>query len=989
MDLEITNGTAVVDAPFGALTLTFEGRGELGRDFSAVARLAPVSRPGSDYALANARAELALVSRDETLDARLGASADMIIWDGAQVEGVVLTAAARAPLDLARYDFEGAGRVRAVRSPQFSGESVTIALGAEALARADSLEPSTWEGEGHASAARLAYRDNEISSGRFDAHFAGQDAQGRGVWSFSGDRFAGFALVSDAPGGNGEFNFDLRGNGHADGAARLALSRARLNPGAQQDLRDAFPGLAETPVGPTFAQAEAALDRAADAFDLTAPFSWRWDESGAQITVAAPIEARAASRTVLRLSPLRQDAPAIVLQWPGAALSGAVAVDLEGGGAPTAQLLFDTLDWRPDQPFEADGTLSISQWRAEGASIATEELGVRVAIQPRSGGRIDLTGPARVTGPLGDGEVRDLVATLDLAIAWNAGWRVTPNRGCLPVRVDGLDVAGLSFSAGAFALCPLHGALIAADVRDNLSGGFLIQRLGLNGRMSDAQPARISADAVTAAFSGTSDNVLLALEASRPALTIDMAEGRTLSLGVTRLSANAHIADRWSIDGRFEAGVFTDPTLPGSVSAILGHWSAAPDDDGEGAVIRVNAGEATLTANRPASADERPLFNPLRLVGVSGLVRDGRITADGSLLLAERGRQLARFTAEHDIEAGVGRANVHADTIMFGPDLQPYEISELARGMAENVRGGMGLDANVAWTREDIHATGTLRPLGLNLALSTIPVVQDVRGSIYFDDLFNLTTPPGQLINVGLLNPGVEVRNGRISFQLLPQQRVNIERAEFDFASGTLAVDPTEIKLGADETRFSLSLHGIDAAALVQELNVPDLSATGRIEGAFPLRLTPRSAFVEGGVLRATGGGAIAYTGNAGQEMTGPARVAFDALRSFDYDGLELRLDGDLNGEVVSAISFSGHNSGRPVDVSPIADLPGVGSVTARGVPFHFNVQVHAPFRRLADTAATIIDPETILNRSEAIEQEQQDSGETPAAVDQTGPATR
>jgi hypothetical protein len=33
------------------------------------------------------------------------------------------------------------------------------------------------------------------------------------------------------------------------------------------------------------------------------------------------------------------------------------------------------------------------------------------------------------------------------------------------------------------------------------------------------------------------------------------------------------------------------------------------------------------------------------------------------------------------------------------------------------------------------------------------------------------------------------------------------------------------------------------------------------------------------------------------------------------------------------------------------------------GVPFRFNVKVTAPFRRLADTAATIIDPASLLNR--------------------------
>jgi hypothetical protein len=145
--------------------------------------------------------------------------------------------------------------------------------------------------------------------------------------------------------------------------------------------------------------------------------------------------------------------------------------------------------------------------------------------------------------------------------------------------------------------------------------------------------------------------------------------------------------------------------------------------------------------------------------------------------------------------------------------------------------------------------------------------------------------------------------------------------------------------------------------------------------------LTRRSAYVHGGVVRSEGeGGFISYTGNAGADATGPARVAFDALKSFNYDSLSLTLDGDLNGELVSSIEFTGRNTGRPVDLGPIAPIPGLGRVTVRGVPFAFNVRVTAPFRRLAQTAATIADPGSLLNqpREEAPPQPQQEQVDPP-----------
>src|SRR5262249_33232115 len=226
---------------------------------------------------------------------------------------------------------------------------------------------------------------------------------------------------------------------------------------------------------------------------------------------------------------------------------------------------------------------------------------------------------------------------------------------------------------------------------------FSIQRLALNGRMSGpaAQPARLSAGAVTGRFSGRGGDVTLAVEAQAPTLSIQMAEDRTLAVALARMTANAHITDTWSIDGQFDRGTLSDPSLPGAVSTINGRWNAAPEDGKP--VIRVEAGEALLTANRPATDDERPLFNPLRLMSAAAVRREGRMDAGGDIVLEGRARQLARFTAFHLIDPGVGGATITAPGIEFGEGLQPYDISEQARGLVENVRGVASLAADIAW----------------------------------------------------------------------------------------------------------------------------------------------------------------------------------------------------------------------------------------------------------------------------------------------------
>lgn len=971
LTLEIIDGTAEIAAPFGALNASFQSNGTIGEDFTAAARIVDTTQAQTSYALTNGAAELVVVSRDENIAFRLNAALADLVWNEARAQNLSFRALGRAPLDLSRVDFEGAWRAGVFDSEALAAETLAGVLSLGAAMRADALEFADWNVQSGATAASLRFNDNTLTQTRLDLRADGDSARGAARWNIVAGAVDAFGIISNASDLAGTLTFDLANETTYGGEARLRLQQSRLSSDAQQSIRDAIPNLGGSPLGPTFASAEAALDRAADAFTLTAPLTIASEAGTPRFIIAAPIEARAASGLNARLAPLRQDAPALLLQWPGPTLTGAVELQLSGGGAPNASLLLDTLSWSQEAPFEADGTLTLANWRAENASIAADEIGITISSGRAEGGSIELRGPVHITGPLGDGEVRDLTPNLNVAIGWGNGWRVTPNGGCLPTRLGGLDAAGLSFTNGDLSLCALDGALIAADENGALSGGFTMRSLALNGRMAGeaAQPARVSAGNVMGRFSGRTGDMTLALTANSPRLAIEMAEDRTLALVMTSLTANAHIADSWRVDGRFAEGVLTDPALPGTLTTIAGGWSAAPENDKP--VIRVAAGEALLTANRPATEEDRPLFNPLRIANMNAVLAEGEINANGAIVLDSSGQQLASFTAHHDIGEGAGVARVNAERISFGPSLQPYDITEQARGMVEGVTGDAIVAAEINWTDAAITGAGRARLDNVSLATSTIPVVNNVSGEIYFDDLFTLITPPGQFLQVGLLNPGVAVRNGRVRFQLLPEQQVAIEQADFDFAAGTLALTPTRITLGADETRFELTLKDVDATELVSTLNVPDLQATGRIEGSFPLRLTRVSAFVEGGVLRAApGGGTISYTGNAGDAATGPSKLAFDALRSFRYDDLGLTLDGDLNGDVISSITFSGRNTGEPVDLGEVAPIPGLGRVTVRGVPFDFNVTVTAPFRRLAQTAATITNPGSLINQAQPQEPE-------------------
>jgi hypothetical protein len=961
--LTIEEGQIQIDTPAGPLVADLSAQGVIGRDFAAIARVTETTHAGTAYALDAVSAELTARSDGDALALRFTARARGALWNGTRIGATQIDASATSPLDLATLAGNASLRVASAIGDNNELRGVAASVRGAITFSDISLSLDDWNSEARVTLARGEQREMWLENGVLNARYTGENGDGQMIWSMDAARAQGLGVFATSPAASG--HLDIARAGTFNGTAQLALANASLTGEAQQNLRDAIPAMNGAPIGPTLAQAEAAFDRAADRFSVTIPLTIAYNEGITRIVAAQPIEMRAASGARIGLAPLRPDTTMLAMQWPGSTLSGAAAIELAGGGVPNATLLFDTIVWSPAGGFDADGTLAIRDWRAEGASIAANEVIVSIATPPGERGQLELVGPVTINGPLGDGAVRDMRVDLDLAVQWGQGWRVAPNDGCMPVQLGGLDAAGLSFQGGAFRLCAgAGGAIVSADANGRWGDGFTINGLSLNGRMAGeaAQPARLSSQRIVGRFSGTGEATQLSIEATAPSLSVDMEENRTIDIVGQSLTALARFGGgSWRVDGAFDVGQLNDPGLPGAVAAIRGNWSAVPEDDG--VLIQVAAGEAALTAHAASAEDERPLFNPMRLANVTAEMRGGVINAQGVLLLDSQARNLASFTARHEIESGVGVAAFNADRLEFGDALQPYEITELARGVVENVHGPASGAAEVTWDKEAVRASGRARLEGLSLAMATIPVIENVRGEVVFDDLFALTTPPGQQVTVGLVNPGIAVENGRLRFQLLGEQRVAIESAEFDFASGILALDPTTITLGADEANVRLLLRDVDAARLLATLAIPDLEASGTIEGSFPLRLARNTAFVTNGELYAApGGGTIRYIGNAGDGATGAARVAFDALKNFDYDNLRITLNGDISGEVVSAISFTGENSGRPVDLTELAPIPGIGRVTATGVPFAFNVTITAPFRRLAQTAAGFANPRDIIS---------------------------
>jgi hypothetical protein len=114
---------------------------------------------------------------------------------------------------------------------------------------------------------------------------------------------------------------------------------------------------------------------------------------------------------------------------------------------------------------------------------------------------------------------------------------------------------------------------------------------------------------------------------------------------------------------------------------------------------------------------------------------------------------------------------------------------------------------------------------------------------------------------------------------------------------------------------------------------------------------------VGGTLVSRAGGGEVSYLGELAYEDMGMfANYAFNALRSIRYSTLTIGVGGDLGGEIVTDISFSGLQQGT------MAKRNFLTRQLAR-LPIQFNVSVTAEFLKLIGSIRGIYDANYAADR--------------------------
>jgi translocation and assembly module TamB len=768
------------------------------------------------------------------------------------------------------------------------------------------------------------------------------------TWDARAGAIATPVLVA-ASGAQASGDLRLEPNGIA-ADARLRIGHGlRLTPAARANLAS-LSAPQDTPLGPLLQESRGAILAAMDSLQrLEADLGYTSADGGAIQLANGAITAATGARLTLRPDPARS----FRLQGPAWRPVGAMSADISGGGVP-----------KLSAAIESDGAVLKGRFALEAAARDSRAAVLIESAQfDFDAHRYTLEGEATLTGPLAGGRIEALRAPLRLAGRLGEGFSLAPQQGCLTMTALRLTAAGGVFDRPALRLCPYGADFLRVAPGGAISGGVRVPGVRLTGRLSDTgKPTTLAFGGAQIDFRGQAvlarmDNLEFsaALEAGELTARADALEARF---------------DATGFQGGLRAGRVDGPALPIAITDASLQFASMGDR------LALSGGRAQVSDRRPADiaeADWRPRFNTLRLDGVRGQLDEGLLTTTGEVILPGRvlaggagfapDRRLGGFSAEHRVASNVGSAKVFTQGLIFDQDLDAYDISDPIRGVASGVKGKLDGTLSVAWTGGVLSAEGEITLDSMSFQTAALGQVDGVSGTLRFEDLLKVRTGPGQSFKVGRIDPGVGVIDGALQFQILSATEVRLEMARWPFAGGALYINSQLLDLSSRRFELTVQLTEIDLSSLVETLGLPDIAATGKAAGTFPLKFSEDGVEVVNGELISLGPGTLAYSGPVGDTLQGPPQVAFDALQSFQFDALRIELDGPLASDVIARVRFEGVNLAPLRDMSALAPLPGIDLGQPVGLPFKYDISVALPFRQLLGSYQGLVDGRTYVRR--------------------------
>ncbi|MFA7587134.1 MAG: YdbH domain-containing protein [Novosphingobium sp.] len=571
--------------------------------------------------------------------------------------------------------------------------------------------------------------------------------------------------------------------------------------------------------------------------------------------------------------------------------------------------------------------LAMAEYRAGTARVAVPQL----TLVQAGNGALGFAGRARLTGDLPGGHARNLDLPVDGN--WSSRGGLAVWRNCVPVRFDSLALANLTLERRAITLCPPPGrAIVSVDSRGTrIAAGA--PSLAVAGRLGTT-PVRINSGPFGMAWPGT-----LAARA------LDVELGPPATASRFRISnLTARLADQ--VSGRFAGADVRLAAVPLDLMEADGAWHFANG--------RLSIDGATF---RLFDRERDARFQPLTSHDAWLQLSDNIITARAMLFHPDSDRDVVQADIRHDLGNGRGHADLVVPGIRFDQSLQPDMLSRLALGVIANTEGSVRGTGRIDWSPEAVTSTGRFSSDSLDFAAAFGPL-KGMSGTVVFTDLLGMVTAPDQRLRIASINPGIEARDGTLSFQLEPGNVLRVNGASWPFLDGSLVLEPSRMVLGAAEVRrYTLVIEGLDAARFVEHLELANLAAQGKFDGRLPLVFDENGGRIENGVLSSRPpGGNLSYIGALTYKDLSPmGNFAFEALKSVDFRQMQIDMNGALTGEIITRVTFDGLSQGAGTRQNFLTRR------IAR-LPLQFRINIRAPFFALFGSFRSLYDSSKVAD---------------------------
>jgi hypothetical protein len=770
------------------------------------------------------------------------------------------------------------------------------------------------DGSGRMAIQSLTAGANGLAAFAGELTYKGPITNVHGAVKVSAQRSRLGTIYADRTRLNGGYGLDSRAGTFAL-VGRFAADSASLAPSMTASVTQPLAAAAKTPIGPVAASIGNAITRTARNFNAAGAIKVvNFPGGGAARIADADIKGPGGARARIF------GGSGVTYYWPSGGLRIDTDIEMAGGGLPSGRV--SLRQPRPNAPMS--GVAELTPYTVNGTRLALAPI----RFGPGPGGSTALSTLAQLDGPFPDGRVQALRIPISGRIG--KGGSFAFGTSCAVVSFNYLRTGVLQLGPTRLPVCPIGQAIVSKRPGGPVLASARFSGPVLNGRLGSSPLHLAAAGGQIVGKVFSFDRLGLRLGNPASPIVFDAARLNGSFVGS-------------GISGKFSGASSTIGNVPLLLSDAAGSW-------------RVHNGDLSVDSDLTVSdRDANPRFYPLKGDNVHFTLAGDYVRATGAL--RHEGTLVTDVAIEHKLATGAGHADLDVPGLTFGPSLQPDELTRLTEGVIALVNGTITGQGRIDWNSVGkVTSMGDFSTANMDLAAPFGPV-EGMSGTIHFNDLLGLTTPPGQVMNVRSINPGILVENGVIRYQLLPDNLVKIERGEWPFMGGRLILQETVLNFGKPTAkRLTFEVQGLDAHTFVQSLGFKELDATGTFDGVLPMIFDEEGGRIVGGRLDSRpGGGSLAYNGVVNKADLGTmGNIAFNALRDLRFKSMIIRLDGDLAGEFTTRLAIEGVGLGQTSTQKIIRGL-------LAKIPLKMNVTITGPFRALIATAKSFNDPRQVI----------------------------